>query len=61
MAGSVVGEPGNRELEAACEMIDLAALCWAQELEQGSRREILSLSWTTFRLLEFADALILCS
>jgi hypothetical protein len=61
LARHVVGEPGNRELEAACEMIDLAALCWTQELEQGSRREILSLSWTTFRLLEFADALILCS
>jgi predicted TIM-barrel fold metal-dependent hydrolase len=61
LARHAVGDPGNRELEAACEMIDLAALCWAQELEQGSRREILSLSWTTFRLLEFADALILCS
>jgi hypothetical protein len=61
LARHAVGDPGNRELEAACEMIDLAAHCWAQELELGSRREILSLSWTTFRLLEFADALILCS
>jgi uncharacterized protein len=61
LARHAVGYPDNRELEAACEMIELAALCWARELEQGSRREILSLSWTTFRLLEFADALILCS
>jgi uncharacterized protein len=61
LARHAVGDPDNRELEAACEMIELAALCWARELEQGSRREILSLSWTTFRLLEFADALILCS
>jgi hypothetical protein len=41
-------------------MIDLAAVCWAHELETGSRREILSLSWTTFRLIEFADALVFC-
>jgi predicted TIM-barrel fold metal-dependent hydrolase len=61
LARHAVGDPDNRELEAACEMIELAALCWARELEEGSRREILSLSWTTFRLLEFADALILCS
>ena len=61
LARHAVGAPENAELEAACEMIDLAATCWAHELEQGSRREVLSLSWTTFRLLEFADALIYCS
>jgi predicted TIM-barrel fold metal-dependent hydrolase len=48
------------DIEAAREMIDLAAVCWAHELETGSRREILSLSWTTFRLIEFADALVFC-
>lgn len=45
---------------AAAEMLALARATWRHELETGSRREILSLSWTTFRLLEFADALILC-
>jgi predicted TIM-barrel fold metal-dependent hydrolase len=45
---------------AAAEMLALARETWRHELETGSRREILSLSWTTFRLLEFADALILC-
>lgn len=45
---------------AAAEMLALARVTWRHELETGSRREILSLSWTTFRLLEFADALILC-
>jgi predicted TIM-barrel fold metal-dependent hydrolase len=51
---------GGDDIEAAREMIDLAAVCWAHELETGSRREILSLSWTTFRLIEFADALVFC-
>jgi predicted TIM-barrel fold metal-dependent hydrolase len=45
---------------AAAEMLGLARETWRHELETGSRREILSLSWTTFRLLEFADALLLC-
>jgi uncharacterized protein len=45
---------------AAAEMLALARQTWRHELEVGSRREILSLSWTTFRLLEFADALLLC-
>jgi predicted TIM-barrel fold metal-dependent hydrolase len=45
---------------AAAEMLALARDTWRHELEVGSRREILSLSWTTFRLLEFADALLLC-
>jgi uncharacterized protein len=45
---------------AAAEMLALARETWRHELETGSRREILSLSWTTFRLLEFADALLLC-
>ncbi len=45
---------------AAAEMLALARETWRYELETGSRREILSLSWTTFRLLEFADALLLC-
>lgn len=45
---------------AASEMLALARKTWRHELEVGSRREILSLSWTTFRLLEFADALLLC-
>jgi uncharacterized protein len=45
---------------AASEMLALAAETWRHELDVGSRREILSLSWTTFRLLEFADALLLC-
>jgi uncharacterized protein len=58
LARHAVGRPDTRPLEAACEMIELAAGCWQQELRGGSRREILSLSWTTFRLLEFADALI---
>src|SRR5262249_7425831 len=44
------------DIEAAREMIDLAAVCWAHELETGSRREILSLSWATFPLVEVADA-----
>lgn len=48
------------DIDAAREMIDLAAVCWAHELQSGSRREILSLSWTTFRLIEFADALVFC-
>jgi hypothetical protein len=41
-------------------MLGLARETWREELDGGSRREILSLSWTTFRLLEFADALLLC-
>jgi hypothetical protein len=45
---------------AAAQMLALARDTWRHELEVGSRREILSLSWTTFRLLEFADALLLC-
>lgn len=45
---------------AAAQMLALAREAWRYELETGSRREILSLSWTTFRLLEFADALLLC-
>jgi hypothetical protein len=45
---------------AASEMLGLARETWRDELDRGSRREILSLSWTTFRLLEFADALLLC-
>ena len=45
---------------AASEMLTLAHDTWRHELEVGGRREILSLSWTTFRLLEFADALLLC-
>jgi uncharacterized protein len=60
LARHAIGEPRTVELQAASEMIDLAHACWKHELESGSRREVLSLSWTTFRLLEFADALVLC-
>ncbi|MDX6594179.1 MAG: uncharacterized protein QOJ13_3375 [Gaiellales bacterium] len=60
LARHAIGEPQTAELQAAADMIDLAHTCWTHELESGSRREVLSLSWTTFRLLEFADALVLC-
>jgi predicted TIM-barrel fold metal-dependent hydrolase len=54
-------DPGaSRRHAAASEMLGLARETWREELDGGSRREILSLSWTTFRLLEFADALLLC-
>jgi uncharacterized protein len=60
LALHAVGIPQSREEEAACEMIALARRCWEEELRGGGRHEILSLSWTTFRLLEFADALLFC-
>jgi uncharacterized protein len=44
----------------AAQLLALAEECWSHELVSGDRSEILSLSWLTFRLLELADALILC-
>jgi uncharacterized protein len=60
LAEHTIDPAGSPRHAAAAEMLAFARETWQYELETGSRREILSLSWTTFRLLEFADALLLC-
>jgi predicted TIM-barrel fold metal-dependent hydrolase len=60
LAEHTIGPAASPRQAAASEMLALARETWRDELAMGSRREILSLSWTTFRLLEFADALLLC-
>jgi hypothetical protein len=49
------------EAETAGELLALAAEAWAAELLTGDRREVLTLSWLAFRLVELADALILAA
>jgi predicted TIM-barrel fold metal-dependent hydrolase len=61
LAEHTIDPSGSPHHAAASEMLALARETWRHELQVGSRREILSLSWTTFRLLEFADALLLCT
>ncbi len=43
--------------ETAAELLDLAARTWPVDLDHAPRREILACSWTTFRLIDYADVL----
>lgn len=51
--------PESEELATAIDLLELAEVCWIEELESGGREELLALSWLTFRLIELADALVL--
>ena len=51
----------DERCEAALELIALAGRTWPYELEHGDRREILTVSWLTFRLIELADALVMAN
>jgi predicted TIM-barrel fold metal-dependent hydrolase len=59
LARQALGAPSDERAEAALELIALAERTWPFELEHGDRSEILTVSWLTFRLLEFADALVM--
>jgi hypothetical protein len=43
--------------QTAAALLDLAARTWPVDLEYAPRREILACSWTTFRLIDYADVL----
>jgi predicted TIM-barrel fold metal-dependent hydrolase len=59
LAAQALRPDEDEAIGEACRLLALAGRCWREELEAGSREEILSLSWQTFRLVELADALIL--
>ena len=59
LARQALGPGEDERCEAALELIALAERTWPYELEHGDRREILTVSWLTFRLIELADALVM--
>jgi predicted TIM-barrel fold metal-dependent hydrolase len=59
LARQALGTGEDERCEAALELIALAERTWPYELEHGDRREILTVSWLTFRLIELADALVM--
>ena len=59
LAAQTVRTEEDEALAEAASLLALAEACWRHELEAGSREEILSLSWQTFRLVELSDSLIL--
>jgi predicted TIM-barrel fold metal-dependent hydrolase len=61
LARQALGTATDERCEAALELIALAERTWPYELEHGDRREILAVSWLTFRLIELADALVMAN
>ena len=59
LARQALDPAADEQCEAALELIALAERTWPYELEHGDRREILTVSWLTFRLIELADALVM--
>jgi predicted TIM-barrel fold metal-dependent hydrolase len=59
LAAQTLRTEEDESLAEAASLLALAETCWQEELVTGSREEILSLSWQTFRLVELADSLIL--
>ena len=61
LARQALDPAADERCEAALELIALAERTWPYELEHGDRREILTVSWLTFRLIELADALVMAN
>jgi predicted TIM-barrel fold metal-dependent hydrolase len=61
LARQALAPSADERCEAALELIALAERTWPYELEHGDRREILTVSWLTFRLIELADALVMAA
>jgi predicted TIM-barrel fold metal-dependent hydrolase len=59
LAAQTLRREEDETLAEAALLLGHAEACWREELRSGSREEILSLSWQTFRLVELADSLIL--
>ena len=61
LARQALAPAADERAEAALELIALAEGTWPYELEHGDRKEILTVSWLTFRLIELADALLMAA
>jgi hypothetical protein len=61
LARQALAPAADERAQAALELIALAEGTWPYELEHGDRKEILTVSWLTFRLIELADALLMAA
>jgi hypothetical protein len=57
LAGRALRSVDRLEAALAAELLELAARTWPVDVAHAPRREVLALSWSTFRLIDYADAL----